>query len=595
MATKVISVLLLLVVAVNAAPKNVVVSAPQGKLHATTVGIRQSEARLAELEKEFWAVATPGNAKFRKYITDPTVLWQFLAAEDEDIQFSLQWLEQQGCSNCVLRAHTKDAAQCDCPDLSDTPKPSVLDFLYQPSDKGTINPILTSETVQRKRKQPSALPPNHGTPSRQKESYGIPADIKADHASNLQEVWGCGTFGVNKTELGMFYKQYCAECSVDDVIYETKNHGKEFGDNYVEGTLDTTYITSLGPGVKTINSNTNTSMATEEGEGQGIATVYAMDDIAARKTNFPLVLSLSLGSLGYDSCDYLCTEYSKSKPDGAYKECHDFIQTQRQVCLYASYDQMNRINNAYKVMGLRGATVLGASGDGGSHWLFGKFSPGKRPDIALALDEISCKRQSPVFPANSPYVVAVGGLTWVKDNSKDVQAWDCGPGAEGGSGGGFSDMWPRPPYQDTAVTAYLNKVKDMDGFATGYNKTGRAYPDLSAFMDGVPLCFDERCDDSIVGGTSASTPTMGGIFSLVNDIRLKKGLAPLGFVVPIIWKVAMENPGEAFKDITVGNTSCGCDNGYIATEGWDPLTGWGQPVWEGFTKYFADDSWLIQA
>jgi hypothetical protein len=32
----------------------------------------------------------------------------------------------------------------------------------------------------------------------------------------------------------------------------------------------------------------------------------------------------------------------------------------------------------------------------------------------------------------------------------------------------------------------------------------------SAFMDAVPLCFQGHCHDQICGGTSASTPTMGG-------------------------------------------------------------------------------------
>ena len=41
----------------------------------------------------------------------------------------------------------------------------------------------------------------------------------------------------------------------------------------VEGTLDTTYISTFGKGTRTLVSNTNVSMATEEGEGQGIATV----------------------------------------------------------------------------------------------------------------------------------------------------------------------------------------------------------------------------------------------------------------------------------------------------------------------------------
>ena len=45
----------------------------------------------------------------------------------------------------------------------------------------------------------------------------------------------------------------------------------------MEGTLDTTYISSFGKGTPTLVSNTNTSMATEEGEaqGQGVGEVVA--------------------------------------------------------------------------------------------------------------------------------------------------------------------------------------------------------------------------------------------------------------------------------------------------------------------------------
>ena len=71
--------------------------------------------------------------------------------------------------------------------------------------------------------------------------------------------------------------------------------------------------------------------------------------------------------------------------------------------------------------------------------------------------------------------------------------------------------------------------------------------------------------------------------------RLNNGLGPLGYVVQRIWAVATEHPGEAFSDITVGNTSCGCDNGFVATKGWDPLTGFGQPIWAGLIKYLGSD------
>lgn len=105
-----------------------------------------------------------------------------------------------------------------------------------------------------------------------------------------------------------------------------------------------------------------------------------------------------------------------------------------------------------QVMGLRGTTVLGASGDGGSHWSFGAFpEEGPDADVAKALNTIGCARQSPLFPANSPYIVAVGGLTWEHDNPASVQAWSCVPGSEGGTGGGFSNLWAAPSFMKSAV------------------------------------------------------------------------------------------------------------------------------------------------
>ena len=77
-----------------------------------------------------------------------------------------------------------------------------------------------------------------------------------------------------------------------------------------------------------------------------------------------------------------------------------------------------------------------------------------------------------------------------------------------------------------------------------------------------------------------------GIFSLLNDYRLNAGLPPLGFVNSRLWKVGQESPGEAFVDVVGGNTSRTCDNGFLATKGWDAVTGWGTPTWPGLVKHF---------
>lgn len=77
----------------------------------------------------------------------------------------------------------------------------------------------------------------------------------------------------------------------------------------------------------------------------------------------------------------------------------------------------------------------------------------------------------PGFPSVCPYVTSVGGT---EGNSPEQAAYF--------SGSGFSELWPRPAWQDKAVQTWM----DAHGseFAQYYNHTGRAYPDVSAMALG---------------------------------------------------------------------------------------------------------------
>jgi len=56
------------------------------------------------------------------------------------------------------------------------------------------------------------------------------------------------------------------------------------------------------------------------------------------------------------------------------------------------------------------------------------------------------------------------------------------PGA--GTGGGFSNEFAAPPYMAEAVSTYLERAAATPGLAPPeqYNRSGRAYPDVAAFM-----------------------------------------------------------------------------------------------------------------
>ena len=116
---------------------------------------------------------------------------------------------------------------------------------------------------------------------------------------------------------------------------------------------------------------------------------------------------------------------------------------------------------------------------------------------------------------------------------------------------------------------------------TMYNQTGAGFPDVAAnglqywtIIGGIP---DE------VGGTSAATPTIAGIVSLLNDARMSMNKTSLGLVNPLFYS----HP-ECFKDIIGGQNSggggCNGTGGFVALQGWDPVTGLGSPHFEKLLK-----------
>lgn len=73
----------------------------------------------------------------------------------------------------------------------------------------------------------------------------------------------------------------------------------------------------------------------------------------------------------------------------------------------------------------------------------------------------------PIFPAACPFVTSVGGTRHVQPEV-----------AVGFSSGGFSDRFPRPSYQDAAVTTYLSILGDT--WKGLFNPAGRGFPDVAA-------------------------------------------------------------------------------------------------------------------
>ncbi len=149
-------------------------------------------------------------------------------------------------------------------------------------------------------------------------------------------------------------------------------------------------------------------------------------------------------------------------------------------------------NEAMK-LGVMGVTLVASSGDDG----VASFQARDRP--------IMCGYH-PSFPASSPYVTAVGGTMGPEMNQPEVACTSDGGGVIT-TGGGFSDRYPVPSWQQTQVTRYFNQVLGTNlNPAKGYNPNGRGYPDVSAMAASYAVMAAGELVP--VYGTSASSPGM---------------------------------------------------------------------------------------
>ncbi|KAH9165875.1 peptidase S8/S53 domain-containing protein [Lactarius sanguifluus] len=198
-------------------------------------------------------------------------------------------------------------------------------------------------------------------------------------------------------------------------------------------------------------------------------------------------------------------------------------------------------------LGVLGVSILFASGDNG-------VGIGNCQDASGRVQFI------PKFPATCPYITSVGGTT---GSNPEVAA--------GLSGGGFSNYFERPAYQNVVVPVFLQSLGSQ--YNGMYNPSGRGIPDVSAQALNFVIVIHSA--GARVSGTSCSIPlitsvqTVAGIISLLNDFLISQGKSPLGFLNP--WLYSTERGMTGLNDIISGsNPGCGTD-GFTAIPGWDPV------------------------
>ena len=219
--------------------------------------------------------------------------------------------------------------------------------------------------------------------------------------------------------------------------------------------------------------------------------------------------------------------------------------------------QIARMHRILGEAAARQVTVVAASGDSGAASDVYRWGVTPVKEVSL--------------PSADPFVLSVGGSTLTvgpqTGSYVGETAWNqVVRGGNFATGGGFSDIFARPVYQDGVPGAEATRgVPDVagdasTGMALARQAGGGSYELLSA------------------GGTSAAAPLWGG---LIADADQLVG-HDLGLVNPALYQIA-HGPryDQAFHDITTGNNTVTINGstytGYQAGPGWDPVTGLGSP------------------
>lgn len=246
---------------------------------------------------------------------------------------------------------------------------------------------------------------------------------------------------------------------------------------------------------------------------------------------------------------------------------------------------IHRTNFEYIKMGLRGVTLTASSGDAGA--------PGRTNENCAVGD--GTRAVNPIFPGSSPYVTSVGATYLVSTpNYKQWTNWKtplclqygcvngtkelpCNYNSTGWTtGGGFAIYnETRPAWQEAVVGEYLQSAATRP---TNFQTNGRGYPDVSAIGHLCPVVVGGTLMP--VDGTSCSSPVFAAMVALLNDYQKSRGKSVLGFLNPVLYKMAEDG---VFNDIVDGNNMCTemqcCSDefGYQSWKGWDPVTGLGTP------------------
>ena len=509
------------------------------------------------IENTFNAISTPGNARYRQFLTYPQ-LHNLVRAPKPIADRATKYLEEEfGCTKvdalklgdalvCTLEESkaksfktakgVEDAFAIKSQEQPGIFRIDITDRLplqikkliryahaYRHADKA-FKPKTTKERMMEENKKKNVgFAGMTQTPNTINKRYSVPSSDSFPPLSKTTSV------GVAEFEHSFFKEQSMNTFAVRyglskyNINVMGQNDPSGGGAGSTEGTLDLQYIGSVFNATLPIwwlEGSTDNNQP-----GQIDFSVW-MDKVLAQK-DVPAVVSISWGLGDYNF----------------------------------KYDMsiLTADDDSFKKAGMVGVTLLAASGDSG---------------VGVRRKVFDCDTFSPSYPSSSAYLTSVGATyaDSMSTNEASVK-W---------SGGGFGDsaVSSTPAWQKDAVNHYLSTNTKLPK-SSYYDRNGRGYPDVSALGTNFMIYTASTGSWEQVSGTSAASPTFAGVLSLIVAERAAAGKSPLGFINPTIYKL-----GKVGYDVVEGqNQDTNCIpgvpiEGFAAQEGWDPVSGLGTPDYE---------------
>jgi subtilase family serine protease len=272
-----------------------------------------------------------------------------------------------------------------------------------------------------------------------------------------------------------------------------------------ESTLDLEVLDAAAPGLKAVD--------VYESRPNAVDVLRSLTAPLANGTTKPDVISASLGS-----CEPATLET-------------------------IGFSGLRTVEASLALAAASGISVLASSGDDGSSAC---LDPGGRPLPGLAVS----------YPASSPWVTGVGGTNIALNPANTIvsqDVWNDAPLVVAAGGGGLSDLFRRPSYQNGTVTASRRAVPDVSMLAD-------VAPGYEIYCTAASDCVMSKSDNpwTQVGGTSAASPLLAGGLALIDQDLREHRQQNIGLANPLLYKIDhLPQAAAAIADVVTGDNDLG--------------------------------------